>query len=111
MLKQGPIAAIGALSLLGLAACGDGGSESEAQPVSALSDPGAQLALACSGCHTASGGAIASLDDYTADALEQRLLAYKSETEGTTVMHRLARGYTDTELRQLSAYLARETAG
>lgn len=105
MPKHGPIAVIGALSLFGLAACGGGGSESEAVPSATMSDPGAQLALACSGCHSASGGAIASLEGYTAEALEQRLLTYKTESDGTTVMHRLARGYSDAEIQQICTYL------
>jgi cytochrome c553 len=30
---------------------------------------------------------------------------YKSETSGTTVMHRLARGYTDEDIALIAAYL------
>lgn len=110
MPKREPIAVIGALSLLGLAACSGGGAESEAEPISTLSDPGAQLALACSGCHAAGGGAIVSLQGYTAQSLEQRLLTYKAEAEGTTVMHRLARGYSDIQIEQVSAYLGEEAS-
>jgi len=32
-------------------------------------------------------------------------MAYKSDQSGTTVMHRIARGYTQTEIETISAYL------
>lgn len=31
--------------------------------------------------------------------------AYKTEESGTTVMHRLARGYTDEDIALIAAYL------
>ena len=73
-------------------------------------DRAKQLALACSGCHSSEAGAIASLDGYSVDLMEQSLLAYKSDEDGTTVMHRLARGYSDTDIKLISAYLGQEDA-
>jgi cytochrome subunit of sulfide dehydrogenase len=99
-----------ALSLISLAACSGadtGGSpDNEAMPVMAEFDLGAHLALACSGCHTQANGAIASLTTYSEADLVSAMLRYKSESEGTTVMHRLARGYSESEIEAVSAHLA-----
>ena len=97
------------LSALAVAACG-GSSEpapaaSDGPLVERATERGAVLAQACSGCHSESGGAIASLTSYDAAQLRDTLLRYKSETDGTTVMHRLARGYTDDDIDLVSAYL------
>ncbi len=108
MLNRGLTILFGSLSLLSLAACGssdDPLQSSEVSSVPALTDRGATLALACTGCHSNQSDAIASLDGYTEAALIARLEQYKSETDGTTVMHRLARGYSDQEIALVSAAL------
>lgn len=70
----------------------------------------AALALACTGCHSMAGDAIPSLDGYTAEAILTPLKDYKLETEGTTVMHRLVRGYSDEDLEAVSTYLGKTEA-
>ena len=96
------------LSLFGLAACG-GASDpadrapSEIEPVT-LSD-GALISMVCSGCHSDQAGAIVTLNDYSESQLVEALSKYKFETDGTTVMHRLARGYSDEDIAKISAYL------
>jgi len=40
-------------------------------------------------------------------SLEMRLLSYKSG-DGETVMHRLARSYSDDQIREIAAYLGQE---
>ena len=82
----------------------------------ALSDTGAQdafrvtasLAASCSGCHGA-GNAIVSLDGLSAEAIATSLDRYRTE-DGTTVMHRLARGYTEAQVQDIAAYLVAEEA-
>ena len=70
-------------------------------------DRTALLAFACSGCHSAAGSdGIADLDDYSREALETALTAYKSDASGTTVMHRLMRGYEQADIAAISKYLA-----
>lgn len=96
------------LSLLGLAACGQA-------PVSAdqaisntkldLLSQGSLLASTCSGCHSGQSGAIASLDGYSEPTLIEAMYRYKSEVDGTTVMHRLARGYSVEDITAIGAYL------
>lgn len=109
MPKSAVRAALLPLSLFGLAACGAPGSETPAPEIeTAVPDLSAAhgLAMACSGCHSDVSGAIVSLDGYTEDALIIALQRYKSESDGTTVMHRLARGYSEDEIAQVSAFLA-----
>ena len=103
--------ALGLLALLAVAACGqtDGEAGSTGPSTEQLSQA-ATLAAACSGCHVAGGSAIVSLDGEGADAIVASLLTYKAETEGGTVMHRLARGYSETEIRSIAAYLAEDGA-
>ena len=71
----------------------------------------ASLSLSCTGCHSDKTGAIVSLTPYSEMALRESLTRYKSETDGSTVMHRLARGYTDDEIASISAYLGAAEPG
>ena len=85
----------------------------------------AALASSCAGCHApvldkrldrrldgrAYGfyegeGAIKSLAGLSADEISARMLVYKHDDEGQTVMHRIARGYTEAEIQRLAAVLA-----
>lgn len=105
--------AIVPLSLLGLAACGGASGPSSADPMAmdaTLLGTGATLAATCTGCHSDANGAIASLAAHSEAKLQNSLLRYKTEAEGTTVMHRLARGYSDEDIALVSAYLGRESA-
>ncbi len=103
----------GALAALfghALAACGNAGGGDVVTGdgvLPAITGNAAQLAAACSGCHGGPGAAFASLDGRSADELARLLATYRSQTAGTTVMHRLARGYSDAEIEAVSAYLAR----
>tara|TARA_B100000678_G_scaffold75497_1_gene62037 strand:+ start:35974 stop:36312 length:339 start_codon:yes stop_codon:yes gene_type:complete len=64
------------------------------------------LAASCSGCHSAgSAPATPSLAGRSADEIAAGVMAYKSDQSGTTVMHRIARGYTQAEIETISAYL------
>ena len=38
--------------------------------------------------------------------LQSRLLEFKTQEDGTTVMHRLMRGYDDRDIAEISAFLA-----
>ena len=67
---------------------------------------GQALSSACSGCHAIGGSAIADLSSWSKDAISTRMTAYKNDTKGTTVMHRLARGYSTAEIEDIAAYIA-----
>lgn len=107
MPKPRSLATASLASLLVLAACGGSAPAPEEQDtasaIDAATSRGVSLALACAGCHSAQSEAMVDLDGYGADALREALIQYRSETEGTTVMHRLARGYSDTDIALLAA--------
>lgn len=92
---------IGALSGLTSAAAAE---------ISAAAD-GLTLAAACSSCHGHQGAAesnrnIPRLDTQTAANLERKLLEYRSGTLQGTLMNRIARGFSEAELRAIAAALA-----
>lgn len=108
MPKLRALSVLGSLSLLGLAACGGADTPEQTQTMDAQTGEAALLAAACSGCHSDVSGGIASLQGYSADALQLSLSNYKSDADGTTVMHRLARGYSETDIELISLYLGLE---
>ena len=64
-------------------------------------------AAACASCHGTDGRAqpgMASLAGRT--DLQQILLEYKAGTRPATLMHQIAKGYTDEQLGQIAAYFA-----
>ena len=67
----------------------------------------ATLAATCSGCHgTASGGSeIVTLSGYTREQLYTRFQHYRQSSNGDTAMHRMARGYSDQQVRLIADYL------
>lgn len=94
------------LGSLCLVACDSSGpTSSVGASIEIRTSSAAQLALACSGCHADASGAIASLRGYSEAQMRQSLLNYKTDSNGSTVMHRLARGYSDADIALLSAYL------
>lgn len=87
--------------------------ESRVDPPARLVDRGAVLASQCSGCHAAGASdaaAIRSLDGYTAPQIEALLTTYRDARPGETSMHRMARGYTDEDIRLLSRHLSRRAS-
>ena len=66
-------------------------------------------ALSCTGCHADTAGrGIPSLAGRSADQLLASLRVYGQPDTGTTVMHRIARGYTDEQLTALADYFAEQ---
>ncbi len=67
---------------------------------------GAALASVCSGCHgDAPDAAIASLSGRSADEIAKAFQRYKNETDGPSAMHRMARGYSDEQIRLIAEFL------
>lgn len=94
--------------LLVLAACGQEQSENANTNLVSTTEI-ATIAASCSGCHAPSGTAIPSLSGRSAEELETLMLDYR-HGDGTTVMHLLARAYSDDQIASLSAYLAEAPA-
>ena len=73
-------------------------------------DRGRMLALSCAACHGTGGvspGAIPSLKGKSARYLIERLQAFRDDRRPSTVMNRLARGYTDAEIEAMARYFSR----
>ena len=96
------------LGALAVVACGGSGSERASVSEASDTDVASVLVMACTGCHSDQSGAIASLNVYDSDQLRDALLQYKTDVDGTTVMHRLARGYSDAEIDLISAQLGQD---
>ncbi|WP_246088634.1 c-type cytochrome [Phreatobacter stygius] len=66
-------------------------------------------ALACGGCHPAvSGGLVPPLAGMPADGVTEAMLAFRSGARPATVMDRIAKGFSEDEIRALAAWFARE---
>lgn len=80
-----------------------------AGPALAQDANGAVLAIGCFSCHGPGGhspGAIPPLDKLSAAELDEKLHAFAAGTVESTIMGRLAKGYTDAEIAALTAWLA-----
>jgi len=66
-------------------------------------------AAACANCHGTNGkaqGAAASLAGQSKNDLISKMQAFKSGQRPATLMHQIAKGYTDEQIEQIAAYLA-----
>jgi sulfide dehydrogenase cytochrome subunit len=71
---------------------------------------GQRLYATCAACHgtngAGSGSALPVLAGQPKDALAQSLRDFKSGTRPATIMHQIAKGYTEEQIEQIAAYLA-----
>ncbi|WP_428031432.1 c-type cytochrome [Ancylobacter sp.] len=76
-----------------------------AAPVDAAPPRGA---TSCSGCHprTAGKGPVPSLNGQPADQIVEQMAAFRSGERRSTVMTRIAKGFTDEETRAIAEYFA-----
>ena len=68
------------------------------------------LALSCAACHGTDGkspGAIPTIAGRSAKDIKDALTAFKAGTRPSTVMTRLAKGYTDPEIDALADYFSK----
>ncbi|MBN8939666.1 MAG: cytochrome C [Rhizobiales bacterium] len=80
--------------------------EAQAQSMPQSAPPGA---LACGGCHPASsGGLVPPLAGMPAADISQAMLAFRTGTRPATVMDRIAKGFSEDEIKALAAWFARE---
>ncbi len=67
------------------------------------------LANTCFSCHGTDGasvGAMPSIKGKPADFIETQLTAFREGKKQGTVMNRIAKGFTDDEIKALSRYFA-----
>lgn len=79
----------------------------------AESASGRALAFTCAGCHgtngNSTGQATPSIAGMSATYLEDTMIAYKSGERPSTIMTRIAKGYTDEEITAMSEWFAGQT--
>ncbi len=69
------------------------------------------LAATCANCHGTAGksvpdAAVPGLAGIKSDYLIEQMQAFRSGARSATIMHQIAKGYTDEQIRQLAAYFA-----
>ena len=76
----------------------------------ALDTVGRNLAAPCAICHGTQGraatGDVISLAGLPRDHISSQMLAFRDGKRPATVMHQIARGYTDEQIAQLAAFFA-----
>jgi cytochrome c553 len=71
----------------------------------------ASLAATCANCHgtqgrTVEGSTVPALAGTPRETMSTQLKAFKSGARSGTIMHQLAKGYSDAQIEQLAAYFA-----
>ena len=89
-----------------------GASAAHAQDAAALRSRA--LAATCANCHGTGGRAVDNasvpgLAGLPASYLADQMRAFKAGTRPATVMHQLAKGYSDAQIDQLAAYFAAQS--
>ena len=97
-----------ALLVLALPACGTAPKDdaTDIAGIGARVPIGAELSLGCSGCHGPPAGAMSGLEGRPPESLRAALLQYRQDVDCTSVMHRMMRGYSETEIYAISRYLS-----
>ena len=78
----------------------------------AAQDPaaGRHLAATCAGCHGTDGRSITTevvpLANLPKDLIVQRVKEFRDGKRPATVMHQLAKGYTDAQIETIAGYLS-----
>lgn len=71
------------------------------------------LAATCANCHGTNGHSVGGMDSLAGesqDRLMRKLRGFKSGERAATIMHQIARGYTDEQLALIAAYFAAQSA-
>lgn len=97
--------------LTAIALCATIGAAADAQDLQSTRG----LAATCAACHgpdgVSVGGVPPALARQDKAELLQRLKEFKAGTRPATVMHQLARGYSDEQLERIAAYFSAVAAG
>jgi sulfide dehydrogenase cytochrome subunit len=94
---------------LGLASIGLAHAEKlDAQRINNLS-----LAATCAACHgtngvNAAGDMMHPINHYSANQIQELLMAYKNDQRQATIMHQLAKGYTDEQIAIIAEVLGKK---
>ena len=73
---------------------------------------GQRLYATCAACHgtngAGAGNALPVLAGQPKDALVTSMRAFKTGLRPATIMHQIAKGYTDEQIEQIAAYLSQQ---
>jgi cytochrome subunit of sulfide dehydrogenase len=76
-------------------------------------DRGEMLANNCAGCHGAKGAsngpAIPTIGGLKTDSFIEAMKAYQAGRPGTTIMDRIAKGYSEEDITLMAEYFAKQT--
>ena len=69
------------------------------------------LAATCANCHgtlgrAQPGSSVVSLAGLPQAAIVEQMQAFRAGTRSATIMHQLAKGYTDAQIAQIAGYFA-----
>jgi sulfide dehydrogenase cytochrome subunit len=75
------------------------------------SDPnlGRSLAATCANCHGTNGASVGGMESLAGkprDEIVRKMQEFKSGAKPATIMHQLAKGYTDQQIELLAAWFA-----
>lgn len=95
--------------LMGLAISG----VAQAQDIQAQRLYNQSLAATCANCHGTNGVSVPGvtvpmINQLTESVMYERLMEYKSGTRTGTIMHQLAKGYTDEQLKTIASVLGKK---
>lgn len=82
-------------------------------PASVLADPSAQaLAFTCAGCHGTDGSSVGpsspSIAGMDPEVFVDAMQAYKADQRNATIMNRIAKGYSDEQIKGMSWFFAKQ---
>jgi sulfide dehydrogenase cytochrome subunit len=95
-----------ALAAISLGLCAGAASAQNAQALNTRA-----LAATCANCHGTQGAAVPNasvpgLAGMPASYIVEQMRAFKAGTRPATVMHQLAKGYSDAQIETIAAYFA-----
>ena len=68
----------------------------------------ALLTVACASCHSKPGMGVPKLTNLSEERLVKYLTYYKTDETGTSVMHRLSRGFSEDEIKLIAKHYGHE---
>lgn len=82
-------------------------------PAIVLADPTAQaLAFTCAGCHGTDGSSVGpsspSIAGMDPEVFVDAMQAYKADQRNATIMNRIAKGYSDEQIKGMSWFFAKQ---
>jgi cytochrome subunit of sulfide dehydrogenase len=81
-------------------------------PAAFGAEPGARLAANCAACHGTNGAGkgdtLPTLAGQPKDELMASMRAFKAGTRPATIMHQIAKGYTDEQVEQIATWLSNQ---